>query len=405
MAYDEAGNRSRLEALRRRGVDAWGPERVYVEEDVDLDAIEAGAVIRHATLSGPATRVARGAILGTSGHAEIKDCQIGENVELGSGLYQGATFLEGAKVRGFAEIRPGTLLEEQAEVAHTVALKNTFLGSCCVGGSLLNFCDLYMNGGTSRRDHSEIGSAAVHFNFDPRGDKWGSLFGGIRGVLMRSKPVFVGGHCSLVGPLSIGFGSVLAAASVIRRDVGGNMLVSSPPPKVSRAVSDPRIYSRLVPRFTVTAKLIGTLHATDAWYEQVRLPHATDRERAFYEAARRQIRAHIQERIKRLDRIVGRLPESLRLLKQAGRPDDNPSVRDHRRISARWDLVKATLDSGPRAASPPAPFVETYAEFRRDGCGHLEALAGTDVGVEATDLWLQGIVEGVTSRVATQLVA
>ena len=287
MPFDENGNRARVDALKARGADVWGPERVYVSEDVDLDAIEPGASIRHATLSGPTLSIASGAVVGASGHAEVHGCQIGRNVELGSGLYTGATFLEGVKIRGFAEIRPGTLLEEQVDLAHCVALKNTTLTCCCVAGSLINFCDLFLTGGTSRRDHSEVGSSAIHFNFDPRGDKWGSLIGSIRGVLLRSDPVFIGGSGGLVGPLDIGLGAVTAAGSIIRKDVGENELVAESGRRLRRPGFDRHAYGPLKRQFLVTAKLIGTLKALDAWYRLVRLPSAREDERPLYEAAKK----------------------------------------------------------------------------------------------------------------------
>ena len=109
MAFDDTRNRARVEGLQRRGVDVWGPERVYIGPEVNLDAIEPSAVIRQATLSGKDLSIAAGAVIGTSGHAEVRDCQIGPDAELGAGLYQEATLLNGVKVRGFAEIRPGTL--------------------------------------------------------------------------------------------------------------------------------------------------------------------------------------------------------------------------------------------------------------------------------------------------------
>ena len=80
MAFDDSGNRARVASLQRRGVDVWGPERVYVSTDVNLDAIEPTAVIRQATLSGKDLSIAAGAVIGTSGHAEVSDCQIGPNV-------------------------------------------------------------------------------------------------------------------------------------------------------------------------------------------------------------------------------------------------------------------------------------------------------------------------------------
>ena len=58
-----------------------------------------------------------------------------------------------------AQVRPGTILEEGAEMAHTVGLKQTIFFPFVVGGSLINFCDALMSGGKSRKVHSEIGSS------------------------------------------------------------------------------------------------------------------------------------------------------------------------------------------------------------------------------------------------------
>lgn len=405
MPFDDAGNRRRVEALQRRGVEVWGPERVYVSEDVKLDAIEAGAVIRHATLSGPELRIAKGAKVGVSGHAEVEDCQLATDVELGAGLYQGATFLRGAKVRGFAEIRPGTLLEEEAEAAHSVALKNTTFTSCCVAGSLINFCDLFLSGGTSRRDHTEVGSGTIHFNFDPRGDKWGSLIGGIRGVLLRSAPVFVGGNCGLVGPVEIGFGSVTAAGSVIRRDVGQNVVIATGSKNVQIRDFDRRIYGSLTSRFLLTAKLIGTLRALDRWYALVRLPTASADERPFYDAARKQIEIQLAERIKRLGSIVAKLPESISLSLAGSSADDSPAIRQHRNLIERWPAAADALQAPVETPAPPADFVNAFSEARTKGMSHIQAIQNSREGVDETAKWLDGIVDGVTERARKTLCA
>lgn len=393
MRFDASGNEARIEALRRRGVDVWGPERVYVSEEVDLKAIEPGSVIRYATLSGPTLSVAAGAVIGTSGHAEIEDCQIGRGVELGSGLYSGATFLEGAKVRGFAEIRPGTLLEEQAEAAHSVALKNTTFTSCCVAGSLINFCDLFLSGGRSRRDHTEIGSGAIHFNFDVRGDKWGSLIGGIRGVLMRAEPIFIGGNCGLVGPLEVGFGGVTAAGCVIRKSVGENMLVADAPRSLSGKNFKAKNYGSLQRRLAVTAKLAGTLHALDAWYVCVRLPNAQGSESKLYEAARKQLRTQLEERIRRLARIVGKLSRPV-----CQTSWDAASAREHRNLVAQWDSLREALESPVDPGEPPSVFLEPYGWARKAGQGHLEAIQHAEAGAAQAERWLEGLVGQVTTR-------
>ena len=403
MPFDDSGNRTRIESLQKRNVDVWGPERVYVSEDVRLESIEAGAVIRHATLSGPELRIAKGAKVGVSGHAEVENCQIGTDVELGAGLYQGATFLQGAKVRGFAEIRPGTLLEEEAEVAHSVALKNTTFTSCCVAGSLINFCDLFLSGGTSRRDHTEVGSGAIHFNFDPRGDKWGSLIGGIQGVLLRSEPVFVGGNCGIVGPVEIGFGAVTAAGSVIRRDVGENVLVATGSKNVQIRGFDRRIYGSLTSRFLLTAKLIGTFRALDCWYTQVRLPSASAAERPLYEAARKQIELQVAERIKRLGNIIAKLPESISLSLAGSSTEDSPAIRQHRVLIECWPAARDALSRPVEPPAAPVEFISAFGEARNKGMGHNQAIQNTDAGLSETAQWLEDIVDGVTERARESL--
>lgn len=401
MRFDDSGNRGRIESLAARGVDVWGPERVYVCEDVDLDAIEPGAVIRHATLSGATLRIGSGSVIGTSGHAEVDGCQIGRSVELGSGLYKGATFLEGVKIRGFAEIRPGTLLEEQVDLAHCVALKNTTFTCCCVAGSLINFCDLFLTGGTSRRDHTEIGSGVIHYNFDPRGDKWGSQIGSIRGVLMRSDPVFIGGTCGLVGPLEVGLGAVTAAGSIVRRDIGENELVADSGRRLRKKGFDRRVYGPLKRQFMVTAKLVGTLRALDAWYHLVRLPSAREDERPLYEAGRSQISAQIQERIQRLGKIVAKLSRSATARQRA--PAEDPLLGHHLELIRQWDSFRKALERPVEHGTPPNPFLGAFAEARRAGSGHLEAIKSAAHEADLAECWLEGMVDNFADRASKAL--
>ncbi len=49
-----------------------------------------------------------------------------------------------------AEVREGCLLEEETSGAHAVGLKQTILFPFVTLGSLVNFCDCLMAGGTGR---------------------------------------------------------------------------------------------------------------------------------------------------------------------------------------------------------------------------------------------------------------
>lgn len=391
--YNEAANRERVQRLRDRGVDVWGPERVYVAEDVPLDNIEGGASIYQATLSGTGLRIGRGSRIGVSGHARIASCQIGRDVELGAGTYEGATFLDGAVVRGFAEIRPGTLLEEQVDTAHSVAFKNTILTATVVTGSVINYCDLFMSGGTSRSDHSEVGSGVIHFNFDPRGDKYGSLIGDVRGVLLRSAPVFVGGQCGLVGPVHVDFGAVVAAGSLVRRDVAADCVHFEN--FESQAVSDfdREIYTGLRRKFLTTAKLIGNLRALDLWYEQVRLPFADDYQKPLYRAAQQQARAHIAERVKRVDRIISKLERSIEKSTALGDSVLQRFHAEHQRLMDSREQIRKVLEGSCEAAAAPPAVLDQYGKARAS-MSHLEAVRMLDeFASEAAATWLHQIAQ------------
>jgi UDP-N-acetylglucosamine/UDP-N-acetylgalactosamine diphosphorylase len=400
--YDETGNRERVARLRERGVDVWGPERVYIAADVPLENIEPGASIYQAALSGPALCIGRGSRIGVSGHARVAGCQIGRGVELGAGTYEGAAFLDGATVRGFAEIRAGTLLEEQVVAAHSVAFKNTILTATVVTGSLINFCDLFMSGGTSRTGHSEVGSGVIHFNFDPRGDKYGSLIGDARGLLLRSAPVFVGGQCGLVGPLHVGFGSVIAAGSVARRDVAEGVVHFENFETQQVEHFDREIYTGLKRKFLTTAKLIGNLHALDAWYEQVRLPYADSYQKPLYLSAQRQARAHIAERVKRIASIIGKLERSIEKSSAQGDAALRQFHGEHQRLIECASRIEEIL-SNTGSAPAPVAFLEAYEEAR-GALPHIDAVRELSVpAAEAAAGWLQSIAQKPVKQLAYTL--
>jgi UDP-N-acetylglucosamine/UDP-N-acetylgalactosamine diphosphorylase len=391
--YDEGCNPLRVAQLSDRGVDVWGADKVYIGEEVPLENFEAGAVLYNATITGATTRIGAGSRIGGSGPARIDDCQIGRDCELGAGTYEGVTLLDGAKVRGFAEFRPGTLLEEEAEAAHCCAFKNTILTAGVVAGSLINFCDALLTGGTSRSDHSEIGSGAIHFNFDPRGDKWGSLFGDVRGVLLKSAPIFLGGQCGLVAPLHVDFGAVTAAGSIVRRDVGPDCVKFETAQTGMLAGFDRESYPSLRRKFLSTADLVGTLWALDVWYEKVRSAYADERLKPLYEAARKQSADHIKERVKRIEKIIAKLPRSLEKAEAAssGQAERKDVRAEHRGLIENREAIVQCLLRTPETGPSPGPFAREYEAARLKG-SHIEAVqALTASACESAASWLGGI--------------
>ena len=234
VKYEEV---ARLVAMGVRIVD---PRQTFIDGDVDPGRIDPTAILHPGTrLSGARTFVGPGAVVGREGPAALVNAVLGEGAVVASGYVEEAVLLRGARLGADAHVREGTLLEEEASTAHAVRLKHTVLLAFVTLGSLVNFCDVLMAGGTSRQDHSEVGSGFIHFNFTPwgrAGDKaTPSLLGDVvRGVFLDQPRIFLGGAGGMVGPRVVGYGSVVGAGQVLRRDVPEGRLVVAPPPEVDQ---------------------------------------------------------------------------------------------------------------------------------------------------------------------------
>ena len=337
---------TQVEQLRAQGVEVPIPSSIEVGEEVDLSRVRGPGTILHAgtRLFGSQLLILEGACLGREAPVTVDDCAIGRRVRLDGGYHSGAVYLDDAVVGSGAQIRGGTLLEEQANGAHTVGLKQTILMPFVTMGSLINFCDALMAGGTSRRDHSEVGSSFIHFNFTPfgkSGDKaTASLIGDVpRGVMLRSPRIFLGGQAGLVGPVRIDYGAVLAAGFVYRRDHGPDKLVVGEAIEPRTMSFDARVYRRIDDKVGKNRRYIANLIALWHWYSDVRLRFArrakdSDLE-ALYLRAREMIESGIAERIKRLGQIADYMELSSATLEQVVGERARDEIDAQRRFRGR----------------------------------------------------------------------
>lgn len=301
----------RLAILADKGVRIVDPRQTYVAPEISAARVCSGAVLHPGCrLHGARTFLAPGAEVGVEGPATLVDAVLGAGARVDGGYVEGAVLLAGARAGAGAHLRPGTLLEEEASTAHCVGLKHTILLSFVTLGSLINFCDVLMAGGTSRRDHSEVGSGFIHFNFTPwgeRGDKATPTLVGdvVHGVFLRERRIFLGGAGGMVGPSRVGYGSVTAAGQVVRRPVAAERLVLEPAPKIDRPFTPARL-DPLEPRLRRNVEYIGQLVALRAWYRHVRIARAAEHDalRTVLEAAHALLGTCIDERVERLRAFV-----------------------------------------------------------------------------------------------------
>lgn len=303
---------AKIQNLIKSGVIIIDPRQVYIAPDINLSRIYPGSVLYPGTrLEGERTLIAPGAKIGTEGPAMLKNAILGADAEVASGFLTDTVLLPGAKAGANAHFRAGTILEEGASTAHAVGLKQTILLSWATLGSLINFCDVLFYGGRSRKEHSEVGSGVVHFNFTPwgvSGDKaTASLFGDVaNGVLMDQPPIFLGGLSGIVGPCRVGFGAMTIAGQTLRRDVAPETMYGSSVPEIDRPfdsrASKPSDGHRARKR-EKTLAYIRELVTLKAWYQAVRLKRselAGDQPLTLiYQEAVNLIENCINERIKR----------------------------------------------------------------------------------------------------------
>jgi UDP-N-acetylglucosamine/UDP-N-acetylgalactosamine diphosphorylase len=385
--------------LRERGVVMPDPDAVFIAPEVDPARIHAGAVIHPGCrIGGAETAIGPGAQIGAESPVTLRNCQIGKDAVVSGGFLDGTTVLDGATVGDGFHSRPGTLLEECSSVAHTVGLKQTVLMPYVTLGSLINFCDVLMAGGTGSDNHSEVGSSYIHFNFTPHQDKaTASLVGDVpRGVLLDQKPIFLGGQGGLVGPCRIAYGTVVAAGCVLRRDVlEENQLVTGSSTTALRTRPyDAVKYGRVEGILENGLVYLGNILALRAWYDNARRPvmAKTPWGVACCEGARRRLGEIWKERVKRLDQLAGKFVASV---EAAGEQRTSLVFAAQSRFIAEWPQIRERLAARwsqpltPEGAAAEAVQTLAQAEDCRRGVTSLSPAMKT-----AVTAWLQAVVDG-----------
>lgn len=301
-----------IQQLEDKGVIIIDPRQVYVAPEVNIDRIYPECVLYPGTrLTGKRTLIGTGAKIGTEGPAVIHDAIIGRKAEVASGYLAGCTLMPEASAGANSHFRAGTLLEETATTAHCVGLKQTILMYSVTLGSLINFCDVLMSGGRSRKEHSEVGSGFIHFNFTPygvNGDKaTASLIGNVvDGVFLDQKKIFLGGMSGMVGPVSVGFGAMTVAGQVIRHSVEAEIMHAESDFDMDKVWSATEVNfsdRRLTNIKERNFEYITQLYVLKEWYKKVRLVRCLELQDEELELVTRgaieTIQSCIKERVKR----------------------------------------------------------------------------------------------------------
>jgi UDP-N-acetylglucosamine/UDP-N-acetylgalactosamine diphosphorylase len=403
---------NKIEQLIRKGVNIPAPLTIDVGDEVNIDQISGKGVKIYpgCRIYGEKTVISAGVHLGYEAPVTVDNCQLGPKVELRGGYFKKSVFLEKANMGLGGHVREACLLEEQANGAHCVGLKHTILFPFVTLGSLINFCDCLMAGGTSRKDHSEVGSSYIHFNFTPEGDKTtASLIGDVpRGVMLNKPPIFLGGQGGLVGPLRMSYGSVVAAGSILREDTDTEkrLIVSK---SHSGKVVDliPRAYPNLSRVVENNIIYIANLIALEQWYLHVRRMFFEHQEfgHLIFTAILENLQIAKEERIKRLKDMAAKM-----LVSPGEEKDRAKTTRAKQEFYEKGKVLEELLasDAGKTAGEEKrGPFLNALVKHREEKGGHyIEVIQGLPPHVSTVGTqWLDAIVNLICGQAGKALPA
>ncbi|KRB86200.1 bifunctional N-acetylglucosamine-1-phosphate uridyltransferase/glucosamine-1-phosphate acetyltransferase [Sphingomonas sp. Root710] len=195
-AWEVAGVNSRAELAgveaewqqrRRRAAMADGatliaPETVWFSHDT---VVGRDVVIEPDVFFGPKTVIEDGVTIHGFSHIE------------------GATVRAGAEIGPYARLRPGADIGEGAKVGNFVEVKNSLFGKGAKANHLAYVGDATVGA------KANIGAGTITCNYD----------GFLKYRTTIGEGTFIGSNSALVAPVAIGDGAIVAAGSVITRDV------------------------------------------------------------------------------------------------------------------------------------------------------------------------------------------
>lgn len=186
-AVDASWQAQRRAQAMADGATLVAPDTVRFAHDT---VVGRDVVIEPNVFFGPGVTVADGAVIHAFCHIE------------------GATIGPGAEVGPFARLRPGAVMGEKSKVGNFVEMKKTVLGAGAKASHLTYLGDTEVGAGAN------IGAGTITCNYD----------GFFKYKTVIGAGAFIGSNSALVAPVTIGTGAIVAAGSVVTRDVEADAL-------------------------------------------------------------------------------------------------------------------------------------------------------------------------------------
>lgn len=207
LAYLTGIIRSRiLHRLMLDGVTIVDPSSTYVDYDVSVGE---DSVIHPQSVLEKGSRVGERCVIGPS--TRLVNVRLGNEVTVLLSNVTDSTIGDRTWVGPYANIRPGCNIGEDVKIGDFVEVKNSQIGNH------VSMAHLSYVGDSEVGDNSNIGAGTITCNYDG--------FQKHRTVIGSN--AFVGSNVTLIAPVDIGDGALVAAGSVISKNVPPDSLAIS----------------------------------------------------------------------------------------------------------------------------------------------------------------------------------
>lgn len=189
----------RVQYLLAHGVVLHAPESVRIGKDA---VVEPGCEIYGPCELYGRTTVRKGAVI--ESHCVLIDTAVGENTIVRPFChFEGASAAANCKLGPFARLRPGAVLEDDVHIGDFVEIKKSRLAKGSKANHLSYLGDAEIGEGVN------VGAGCITCNYDGKNKFRTTIEDG----------AFLGSNCAFVAPVTIGAGALVAAGSVITKNV------------------------------------------------------------------------------------------------------------------------------------------------------------------------------------------
>jgi len=203
-----------LSRLMSEGVTILAPEVTYISPFVKIG--QDVVIYPHVFLEGR-TEIGEGVRIYP--HCRIRDSRIGDRTTILDGcIILESEVAEDCQVGPYAHLRLASKLKRRARVGNFVEVKKSVVGE----GSKVPH--LSYVGDATIGDHVNVGAGTITCNYD----------GFQKHKTIIEDDVFVGSNTSLVAPVRVGKGAIIAAGSTITEDVPPDALALGRAPQVNK---------------------------------------------------------------------------------------------------------------------------------------------------------------------------